>query len=124
MVLGFPKPLECTDSSAYQLLDLSSRTDPLGDGLNLSSSLVLDVAFSQLGPLSLLLCFIVLCVPSSSQDSGLSVFVSPIDSLSNYLLMSLFMALRPSVPRLFCSSSTSVDSPFADALGVPCPASS
>lgn len=52
VVLGFPKPLECTDSFAYQLFDLSGLTYPLGDGLNLSSSLVLDIAFAQRSPLS------------------------------------------------------------------------
>ena len=52
MVLGFPKPLEYTDSLPYQLFDFSGLTNPLYDGLSLSSSLVLDAAFGQLDPLS------------------------------------------------------------------------
>ena len=51
VVLGFPKPLEYTNSLLYQLFDLSGLTDPLRDGLNFSSSLVLDVALGQLSPL-------------------------------------------------------------------------
>ena len=50
--LDSPKPLEYTDSFLCQLFDLSGLTDPLRDGLNLSSSLVLDPAFGQLDPLS------------------------------------------------------------------------
>ena len=71
VVLGFPKPLECTDSFPYQLLTFlvfNGRspmwcyvlTDPLRDGLNLSSSLVLDAACGQLGPLSF--CFLLHCL--------------------------------------------------------------
>ena len=52
VVIGFPKPLEYIDSLLYQLFDFSGPTDPLRDGLNLSSSLVLDTASGQLDPLS------------------------------------------------------------------------
>ena len=58
------------------------RTDSSMEWLEYSSSLVLDATFGQLGPLSLLLCFTILCISSSSRDFGLSVFVSRTDSLS------------------------------------------
>ena len=92
--------------------------------------LVLDAASGHLGPLSSF-CFyftvFFLYVLSSSRDSGL-FFVSlgfsvPLD-LSTGCLLSLFMGLKPYVPRLFGSSSAFVDSPSATALGVPCSASS
>ena len=65
MVLGCPKPLEYTNSVAYQFFDLSGLTNPLRDGLNLSSSLVLDATFGQLGPLSSF-CFFFFASLSSS----------------------------------------------------------
>ena len=55
--------------------------------LESSTSLVLNAASGQLGPLSLLLFFTVLYVPSSSRDSGLSVFISRTNSLCNYLIV-------------------------------------
>ena len=81
--LGFPKPLEYTNSLPYQLFGLSGLTDPLQDGLNVSSSLVLNAAFGQLTPLSSF-CFLLHWFFSSLS----SVF------LSGRPLCSLFMALK------------------------------
>jgi len=102
VVLGFPKPLECTDSFPYQLLTspvfngmspiwCSVLTDPLRDGLNISSSLMLNVAIGQLSPLSSF-CFLLHCFFSSlsSSSSSLSSSQCPI-----YLFCSLFMFLKP-----------------------------
>jgi len=85
-------PLEYIDSSSsYQLYDLmvysgksqmwcSVQTNSSMGWLESSSSLVLDVAADQLGPLSLLLCFIVLCVQFSSQGSLFIVSLGHLDS--------------------------------------------
>jgi hypothetical protein len=64
--------------------------------LESSSSLVLDAACGQLGPLSLLLGFTALCVQSSSQGSLFTVSLGRLDSslsLSTLFQLSLFMAL-------------------------------
>lgn len=87
--------------------------------LESSSSLVLDAAASQLGPLSLPLWFTVLYVQSSSQGS-LFHFYCLLTLLPR--LLSLFMAFSHSFQYLFGSSSTSVDSPSTATLGVPCSA--
>ena len=126
VVLGFPKPLECTESIANQLRDLlvyngkspmwcSTQTDTLGDGLNPKA-----LCCSMLLLISLALClfcfallFFVFNLPlkvhystSSSLDFCLSV------SNSTSIRLPLFMALAIRSLCLFNSSSASVDSPL------------
>ena len=78
--------------------------------LESSSSLVLDAAYGQLGPLSPLLGFTTLCAQSSSQGSLFTVSLSCLDSSfslpSNPCSLSLFMALAIRSLFLFDSSST------------------
>ena len=109
VVLGCPKPLEYTNSFPYQLCDLlvyngespmwfSVQTNPLWDGLNPSSSLVLDVPLVCLDLYLLFYCcftFFLLsilpfCVLSSSRDFG-HFF------LSTCVLFSIH-SLKPFVP--------------------------
>lgn len=64
VVLGFPKPLEYTDSSSSTVARAQCGGQleqiPLWNGSNLSSSLVLDAASGQLDPLSsFCFCFTV-----------------------------------------------------------------
>ena len=139
--LDSPSHLSTQTSSSYQLCDLllysgkspmwcSVETDPLWDGSDLSSlwCLTLPLVSLALCPLSAfasLSSFSVFCpslrvLVSFSVSLGLSV---PLN-LSTDCLLSLFMALKPYVPRLFGSSSAFVDSPSAVVLGVPCSVSS
>jgi len=138
VVLGFPKPLEYTNSSSsYQLCDLlvysgksqmwcSVRTKSFMGWLKSSSSLCSMVPLVSLTLCLLLLCFTILCVQSSSQGSLLHFvsdfllslpYSSRFDCLYSWLLAIWSLCL-------FGSSSTSVDSPSAAVLGVPCSASS
>ena len=79
--------------------DAQSGQIPLWDGLNLQA-LVLVATIDQLSPLSLLLCFVVLCVESSSQGLLFHYFVSRLSlcltflSLFNYLY-SWLLAICP-----------------------------
>lgn len=97
--------------------DLSGLIEPLGDGLNLSISLVLDTTFGHLGPLSsfcfsflhYLLCFSVL--------RPLLVVISLSFVFCPWLKIH-------SSSSFFSSSSIVFESPFAVALGIPYSASS
>lgn len=97
---------------------VQSRKIPLWDGLNLSSSLVLDAADGHLGPLPLS----TFALPPFSL-----VFVSQClvlhlgFALTNYHLciLSLFMPFSHSSQYLFSSSFASIDSPSTAMLRVP-----
>lgn len=71
----------------------SVLTNPLRDGLNLSSSLVLDVAAGQLGPLSL--SAFALLPPFSVNSVLLSGFWFFLVSRTSLCIFPLFMALKP-----------------------------
>ena len=126
VVLGFPKPLECTDSVFLPALWPS--------GLQWREpNVVLSLDRSSLGWLESLKLSVARCCLWSDQPSVLfcfyfivffSRFRPPLGIHSSLCFLSLFMALKPFVPRLFGSSSTSIESPSAAVLGVPYSASS
>ena len=77
----------------------SAWTDSSMGMLESSSSLVLDAAFGELNPLSLLLCFTILCVQSSSLGSLFHFFVSQ-------LLLSYFPSHSIVFAHGFCHSNS------------------
>jgi len=95
-----------------------SRQIPLWDGLNLSSSLVLDVVVGQLSPLSL--SAFALLLSSLVSISQCLVFLSGFILTDLTCVFSMFIVFRWSNSCLFGSSSAFIDSPYVATLGVPC----
>lgn len=136
VVLGFPEPLRVhilffflpalwpLVYSGKSQMWCSVQKDSSMGRLESSSSLVLDATCGQLGALSPLLGFIVLCVQSSSRvHYSLSLLVVWTPLQIPFFRLSLFMALTMWSLCLFGSSPIRADSPSATALGVPCSAS-